>query len=136
MNKEYINIQTNKKLDLEKVKRLAFNSMLKYRTELWIEWDFEKNDELGLDVWKITHGSGKKAWWVCKKGHKWHSVIGTRTKGCNCPYCVGQKVDINNSLAKVKPEIAKQWHHTKNGDLTPYDVTYNSGLKVWWKCSE
>ena len=27
------------------------------------------------------------------------------------------------SLAETHPEVAKQWHPTKNGDLTPYDVT-------------
>ena len=25
---------------------------------------------------------------------------------------------------------------TKNGKLTPYDVTPGSGLKVWWSCSQ
>jgi|TARA_B110000091_G_C13644288_1_gene402586 hypothetical protein len=27
------------------------------------------------------------------------------------------------SLAETHPEVAKQWHPTKNGDLTPNDVT-------------
>tara|TARA_Y100000310_G_scaffold72876_1_gene69028 strand:- start:3654 stop:3893 length:240 start_codon:yes stop_codon:yes gene_type:complete len=39
------------------------------------------------------------------------------------------------SLAETHPEIAAQWHLTKNEDLTPYDVTAGSGRKVWWKCS-
>ncbi len=32
------------------------------------------------------------------------------------------------------PEIAAQWHPTKNGDLRPEDVSAGSGKKVWWKC--
>ena len=32
------------------------------------------------------------------------------------------------------PELVKEWHPTKNGDLTPKDVTYGSDKKVWWKC--
>tara|TARA_B100000315_G_C14397476_1_gene504867 strand:- start:107 stop:301 length:195 start_codon:yes stop_codon:yes gene_type:complete len=32
------------------------------------------------------------------------------------------------------PEIAKEWHPTKNGDLTPDKVTYGSNKKVWWQC--
>jgi len=32
--------------------------------------------------------------------------------------------------------LAKQWHPTKNGDLTPYDVTCGSGKNVWWQCSK
>ncbi|PEE35651.1 zinc-ribbon domain-containing protein [Bacillus pseudomycoides] len=33
---------------------------------------------------------------------------------------------MDNSLAKRNPELAKQWHETKNGKLTPFDVTYGS----------
>ena len=40
------------------------------------------------------------------------------------------------SLAETHPEISKQWHPTKNGELTPTDVTYGSSKKVWWKCEE
>ncbi len=38
------------------------------------------------------------------------------------------------SLTALHPELAKQWHPTKNGDLTPHDVVPGSGKKVWWKC--
>ena len=38
------------------------------------------------------------------------------------------------SLAETHPEVAKQWHPTKNGDLTPYDVTKGMNKKVWEKC--
>ena len=38
------------------------------------------------------------------------------------------------SLADFNPELAKQWHPDKNGDLTPYDVLPGSNVKVWWKC--
>ena len=41
----------------------------------------------------------------------------------------------NNLLAKY-PNIAKQWHPTKNGNLTPEDFTSGSGKQVWWKCHE
>lgn len=51
-----------------------------------------------------------------------------------CPYCAGQKVGLSNCLATKNPELAKEWHPTRNGDLTPYDVTSGSGKKVWWQC--
>ena len=38
------------------------------------------------------------------------------------------------SLAETHPEVAKQWHPTKNGDLTPSCVSTFSHKKVWWKC--
>jgi hypothetical protein len=37
-------------------------------------------------------------------------------------------------LADCDPELVAQWHPTKNGQLTPFDVTAGSGRKVWWKC--
>ena len=37
-------------------------------------------------------------------------------------------------MATTHPQIAKEWHPTKNGTLTPNDVTYGYGKKVWWLC--
>lgn len=41
-----------------------------------------------------------------------------------------------NSLEFCYPEIAKEWHPTKNGKLTPDKVNKASRFKVWWlgKC--
>ena len=39
-----------------------------------------------------------------------------------------------SSLQVLKPDVAKQWHSTKNGDLTPNDVTLGSNKRVWWQC--
>lgn len=38
------------------------------------------------------------------------------------------------SLEKANPEIAAQWHPTKNGTLTPADVRPNSFKPRWWMC--
>lgn len=45
------------------------------------------------------------------------------------------KVGIND-LASMDPELATEWHPTKNDGLTPQDVTPYSNKKVWWlgKC--
>ena len=34
------------------------------------------------------------------------------------------------------PELVKEWHPTKNGDLKPEDFTLGSIKKVWWLCPE
>ena len=39
-------------------------------------------------------------------------------------------------LSKSHPHLAREWHPTKNGNLTPFDVTAGSHKKVWWKCSK
>lgn len=33
-----------------------------------------------------------------------------------------------------RPLLA-QWHPTRNGDLTPNDLTFGSHQKIWWQCS-
>ena len=103
--------------------------------ELAREWHPTKNGGLTAD--SVTLGSNKKVWWLGKCGHEWEAVIYKRVNGRGCPYCSGKRVLKGfNDLGTKNPELAKEWHPTKNGDLTPYDVTSGSSKKVWWlgKC--
>ena len=50
--------------------------------------------------------------------------------------CYGKKLSVTNRLDLLYPEVASQWHPTKNGDLKPTDFTYGSDRKVWWKCNK
>lgn len=96
------------------------------------EWHPTKNKCNPDDV---MPGSHKKAWWICDKGHEWEAQIKSRTTGVGCPYCAGKKVLPGfNDLATIKPDLAAEWHPTKNGDLKPTDVTAASGKRVWWVC--
>jgi len=38
------------------------------------------------------------------------------------------------NLYVLRPDLAKQWHPTKNGSLSPKDVSPGSSRKVWWLC--
>lgn len=97
------------------------------------EWDFEKNQQIGLDFFKMKAKSNKKAFWRCEKGHSYEQAIAKKTAGNGCPYCSGHKVLKGfNDLQTVNPELAKEWHPTKNGDLSPDCVTAKSNKKVWW----
>ena len=99
------------------------------------EWNYEKNS--GLTPMDVLPNSNKKVWWKCNKGHEWQAIIAGRNKGAGCPYCAGKKVLKGfNDLQTVNPTIAKQWDYEKNNRLTPADVTPNSHIKVWWKCSQ
>ncbi len=35
-------------------------------------------------------------------------------------------------MATIYPELVKEWHPAKNGNLKPSDVTVSSHHKVWW----
>ena len=37
-------------------------------------------------------------------------------------------------LLSEYPELLREWHPTKNGDLRPEEFTHGSGKKVWWLC--
>lgn len=46
------------------------------------------------------------------------------------------KLTSEYNLACISPEIAKQWHPSKNGESLPNAVTLRSGKEVWWICNE
>ena len=105
------------------------------KEKLLSQWDREKNGELTPD--DVTNGSHKKVWWRCEKGHSWQAVVKSRTMGAGCPVCAGRLlVPGVNDLATVHPELAAQWHPTKNGALCPTDVMHGTHLKVWWRCEK
>lgn len=43
---------------------------------------------------------------------------------------------MRKTLAEANPELAKEWHFTKNGELTPDSVGEFSNRKIWWRCKE
>ena len=99
------------------------------------QWHPTKNDD--LTPYDVTYATQKKAWWLCERSHEWNAVIASRTTdGVGCPYCAGKLVTDENRLSIHYPDVAKQWHPTKNGDLTPDDVSYGSDKKAWWLCEK
>jgi hypothetical protein len=100
------------------------------------EWHPSKNEGLGPQ--DVAQHSRSRVWWKCPNGpdHEWQAYVHSRTgkKKPGCPYCAGQKRSITNSLATVNPQIAAQWHPTKNGDLRPEKVGAKSQQKVHWRC--
>jgi Probable Zinc-ribbon domain len=84
-------------------------------------------------------GSEVVAWWKCDKGpdHEWQTPIFSRTgnRAHKCPFCVGMRVSVDNSLQTLFPEIARQWHAKLNAPLKQTEVTAHSKKKVWWVCS-
>jgi len=100
------------------------------RPDLLEEWDYNENT---LSPYEITLGSDKKVWWKCKKNHKWAATVSNKVNGSGCPYCSGAKVCIDNCLATKNPTLSKEWNYDKNTS-TPFDFTFCSGEKVWWKC--
>lgn len=99
------------------------------------EWHPTRNAPLTPST--VFAGSSEKFWWKCAfvPSHVWVADIASRTgRSHGCPYCQGTKVSAARSLKRTFPAVAKQWHPTKNGALTPADVLPGAKAAVWWKC--
>ena len=121
-----------------------FISLAEARPDLAAEWNHKKNGILKPE--DIAHKSGKKVWWIQYDKNpvndklikfEWEdTVIHRSVDGRGNPFKSGHKILKGyNDLQTVNPELAKQWHPTKNGNLKPADVTAYSRKKVWWLLS-
>lgn len=103
------------------------------------DFDTEKNTPFSeSDV--VLGSTHRKYWWVCPgQRHSYLSYPSDRfeRKGRQCPYCAGKKVLSGfNDLMTTHPELAAEWHPTRNGNITPDTVKYSVRDKYWWlgKC--
>ena len=111
------------------------NDLASQYPELARQWHPTKNGDLTPD--QVSPGTRRKVWWICDKGHEYQSSVSSRTHGSGCPVCAGKKIiPGENDFASQYPELARQWHPTKNGSLRPDQVTPSSNKKVWWICDK
>lgn len=78
--------------------------------------------------------------YACERGHVYSSPqykLARAGSTDGCPVCSGRTtISGVNSLADTHPEIAAQWHPTKNGALRPDQVAPGSATFVYWLCAE
>ena len=111
----------------------GFNDLASQYPEVATEWS-ERNDPLKPTM--VTAFANRKAWWKCKLGHEWYTLISTRSGGSKCPYCSGIVLLRGfNDLATKHPKLAEEWSE-RNLPLTPDSINDKSRRNVWWKCKE
>ena len=91
-----------------------------------------KARELSLDSYKMI-------WWKCKNGpdHEWEARIHERVhKHSGCPFCRNHRLSVTNNLAVISPEIASEWHPSKNGKTKPADVVAYTTSPYWFLCQQ
>ena len=109
------------------------------------EWHPTKNG--GLKPEMFSAGSVTRVWWKCSEcDYEWQAAINHRAiSKTGCPICNRKKglydrdqayLSKEGSLEDKYPHLVEEWHSTKNGALSPANVTCRSGKKVWWKCSQ
>ena len=111
----------------------GFNDLETTHSTIATEWDYSKNG--GRTPNEFSKGSSYNAWWVCPNGHSYQNTINSRCSGGGCPYCSNTKLLKGfNDLETTNPQLAKEWHPTKNGDIRPCDVFEGTVSKYWWLC--
>ena len=109
---------------------VGINDLASQRPDIASQWHSTHNGDLTPEM--VTVKSNKDVWWF-HDNHEWHADVWSRTsRGYNCSICSGQQIQIGvNDLATTHPDLASQWHPTKN-TLTPQEVTHGSHEDVWW----
>src|SRR5262249_12029548 len=111
------------------------------RPDLAREWHPTKNGLLTLD--QCAANRLQPVWWQCHQHsqHVWRASVKSRSsKRTGCRRCTLARRARNHesfqarTLIRKSPELAATWHPTKNGRLTPEDVTLHSRQRVWWQC--
>ncbi len=122
--------------DKKEEKGLAKRGFVIENEKLMADWDYEKNTAMGIFPDKVTQGSNQKVYWLCHKcGFSWQAKIVNRSNGRGCPSCSGRVVvKGKNDLCTTNPNLAQEWHPTKNHPLKPTEVSHGSGKNVWWIC--
>ena len=110
------------------------------------QWHPKKNKN--LTPTDVTVKSGKKVWWVYPYDDpvsgkhfdfEWQATVSNRVRCPECPFLTKTYKRAwkgFNDLETRLPELANEWHPTKNGLKKPSDYTVYSGTKVWWICSK
>ncbi len=121
------------------------NQLVTNDNKLMQEWDYARNNEIGLFPDKVTTGSNKVAFWICKTcGNHFQYTIKSKQKAkIGCLECARKARSTSNRLTKIKnksslsethPELVAEWIECIDEDLTPNDVTANSNKRIKWKC--
>ena len=110
------------------------NDLATLYPEIVKEWDLQKKQGYSPDM--VTAGSSETVWWKCSLGHTWQAHVSSRTRGNGCPYCSNKRILAGyNDLLTTPPAIAAEWDYSKNGTISPKEVSYGSAKKYWWICS-
>lgn len=110
------------------------NSLESARPDLAAQWHPILNGSLTPP--EVPPGSSKKRWWLGECGHEWEATVCSRTyNNSGCPFCSTRPTILPgfNDLETRNPEVAKDWHPTKN-DCPASQVLPGARKRAWWLC--
>ena len=150
-NREYANFKNGRiKHPIRYEESFAYHIKVELGIDLDNIWNWEKNNELGINPYEIYKCSRKKVWLYCQENDyhnydKESNKVGYEiscanfNKGRRCSYCnIRKKIHYKDSLAYNYPNIAKMIAIPEN-NLTfedCYNITCNNNKRYYFKCSE
>lgn len=111
-------------------------ALAKLAPDIAAEWHPHRNGTVRPE--DVHVAASRIVWWKCPAGsdHEWRQSVRDRTRGRRrCPFCHGQRMCRDKSLAARFPDLARQWHPRKNGARKPEQLFWASHVRVWWKCA-
>lgn len=101
--------------------------------DLLAQVDPDQNE--GIDAARILSNDKIKLQWRCPRGHRWQTMVRHRAvAGSGCPRCARRRTAPR--LQEAHPELASEWHPSRNPGLAPTRLTAGSQRVVWWKRGE
>lgn len=83
----------------------GFNDLATLYPNLLDEWDYLKNENIGVTPEGIAAGNHKqKVFWICKNKpeHKWAATVAGRVSGTGCPYCADEQRKVSKRKTYVR----------------------------------
>lgn len=104
-------------------------------------WDYEKNDELNINPWKLTKCCREpKVWIICQKKryHESYDVncASFSMKESRCPYCKGNKVHLFDSIGQLLKDRGMLNIWSDRNEKSPFEYSIGNPEEVWWKCPD
>ena len=105
------------------------------------EWNWERNNELGIKPNMLTKCSHVKAWWHCTVCNgEYQMRIYNKTSGQGCPYCSNAQVlQGYNDLASCYPDLVNSewdWERNNARGIHPNGIIKSSSIIANWLCSQ
>lgn len=110
----------------------GYNDLCTTHPEVASRWDYKRNTSLPT---QIRMSSRQTVHWICEHGHRWKKAVVTQVEHNICPVCANRRLEAGfNDIATMRPDLAAEWHPTKNDFIRPQDILINSKKKFWWLC--
>jgi hypothetical protein len=105
--------------------------------ELLLQFNPELN--LGVDLFKVSHGSSVEVTWLCNETvcghHIWKTQIQTRCgQKSRCPFCYGSRTCECKSVAFLYPHLVNELDDPE-GKIDLSLISWGSKIKLPWFCS-